>query len=55
MQTTSKQQLIKVEEGSIISPLGFSAAGLHTKVKRKRNDLGLIYCDVPAEAQLSIH
>ncbi|HLU22945.1 bifunctional glutamate N-acetyltransferase/amino-acid acetyltransferase ArgJ [Lederbergia graminis] len=50
MQTTSNQQLIKVEEGSIVSPLGFSATGLHTKVKRKRNDLGLIYCDVPAEA-----
>ena len=50
MQSTSNQQLIKIEEGSIISPLGFSAAGLHTKVKRKRNDLGLIYCDVPAES-----
>jgi len=50
VQITGKEQILKLEEGSIITPLGFSAAGLHTKVKRKRNDLGLIYCDVPAEA-----
>ncbi|MCR2822883.1 bifunctional glutamate N-acetyltransferase/amino-acid acetyltransferase ArgJ [Lederbergia panacisoli] len=50
LQITGKEDIVKVEEGTIITPLGFSAAGLHTKVKRKRNDLGLIYCDVPAEA-----
>ncbi|MBS4203476.1 bifunctional glutamate N-acetyltransferase/amino-acid acetyltransferase ArgJ [Lederbergia citrea] len=50
MQTKSKQQILKVEEGSIVTPLGFSTAGLHTKVKRKRNDLGVVYCDVPADS-----
>ncbi|MBS4199095.1 bifunctional glutamate N-acetyltransferase/amino-acid acetyltransferase ArgJ [Bacillus sp. FJAT-49732] len=50
MQITGKEQILKIEEGTVITPLGFSAAGLHTKVKRKRNDLGLIYCEVPAEA-----
>lgn len=45
-----KQLINKIDNGSIVSPLGFSAAGLHTKVKRKRKDLGLIYCDVPAES-----
>lgn len=47
---TTKGKLQKIEEGSIISPIGFSTAGVHTKVKRKRNDLGVIYSDVPAEA-----
>ncbi|MBS4194120.1 bifunctional glutamate N-acetyltransferase/amino-acid acetyltransferase ArgJ [Lederbergia citri] len=50
VQITGKEQIVKVEEGTIITPLGFSAAGIHTKVKRKRNDMGLIYCEVPAEA-----
>lgn len=50
VQITGKEQIVKVDEGTINTPLGFSAAGLHTKVKRKRNDLGLIYCDVPAAA-----
>ncbi|MCM3109693.1 bifunctional glutamate N-acetyltransferase/amino-acid acetyltransferase ArgJ [Lederbergia lenta] len=50
MQLEYKQKLIKNKEGSIISPIGFTAAGIHTKVKRKRKDLGVILCDVPAEA-----
>src|SRR5690625_6138711 len=29
---------------------GFKAAGLHSGVKRKRNDLGIIYSEVPAQA-----
>lgn len=40
----------KITEGSILSPAGFKVAGLHSGVKRKRKDLGLIYCDVPASA-----
>ncbi|WP_048601176.1 bifunctional glutamate N-acetyltransferase/amino-acid acetyltransferase ArgJ [Rubeoparvulum massiliense] len=43
-------EVIKVEDGSIITPQGFSAAGLHTGVKRKRNDLGILLSTVPAEA-----
>lgn len=37
-------------DGSIITPRGFQAAGLHSGVKRKRKDLGLIYCERPAQA-----
>ncbi|HEU5141407.1 MAG TPA: bifunctional ornithine acetyltransferase/N-acetylglutamate synthase, partial [Bacillales bacterium] len=40
----------KVENGSIISAKGFSAAGMHTGMKRKRNDLGAIVCEVPADS-----
>lgn len=37
-------------EPRITSPRGFQAAGLHAGIKRKRKDLGLILCDVPASA-----
>lgn len=50
MKITSKQNIVKVEEGTIVTPAGFSVAGIHTKVKRKRNDLGVIYCEVPASS-----
>jgi len=39
-----------VPEAKITSPLGFSAAGIHCGIKRKRKDLGLIVCSVPAVA-----
>ncbi len=39
-----------VLSGSILTPKGFQATGIHTKVKRKRNDLGAILCDVPASS-----
>ncbi|OYD08073.1 bifunctional glutamate N-acetyltransferase/amino-acid acetyltransferase ArgJ [Paludifilum halophilum] len=35
-------------EPEITSPKGFSAAGVHCGMKRRRNDIGLIFCDVPA-------
>nr|GGG88382.1 arginine biosynthesis bifunctional protein ArgJ [Virgibacillus oceani] len=47
---TIDQQIMKKEEGTIITPAGFQVAGLHSGVKRKRNDLGIITCDVPANA-----
>lgn len=39
-----------VEAGSLVTPKGFSAAGIHTGVKRYRLDLGVIYCEVPASS-----
>lgn len=47
----SQKNNIKLNEtGSIVTPKGFQAAGLHSGVKRKRNDLGVIYCENPANA-----
>ncbi|MFC0557718.1 bifunctional glutamate N-acetyltransferase/amino-acid acetyltransferase ArgJ [Halalkalibacter alkalisediminis] len=40
--------VIEIENGSIVTPRGFQATGLHSGVKRKRLDLGAIYCEVPA-------
>nr|WP_106587728.1 bifunctional glutamate N-acetyltransferase/amino-acid acetyltransferase ArgJ [Salsuginibacillus halophilus] len=39
----------KVDE-SITAPAGFFADGLHTSVKRRRKDLGVIFCEHPAAA-----
>ncbi|GGA43566.1 bifunctional glutamate N-acetyltransferase/amino-acid acetyltransferase ArgJ [Paenibacillus physcomitrellae] len=40
-----------VEDGSVTSPLGFQAGGLHCGLKKTdRNDLGVILCEVPAVA-----
>lgn len=33
-----------------MTPSGFKAAGLHSGVKRKRKDLGIVTCDKPANA-----
>ncbi|MGH2248589.1 bifunctional ornithine acetyltransferase/N-acetylglutamate synthase, partial [Enterococcus faecalis] len=40
-------ELIK---GNIASPKGFYADGKHAGLKRKRNDIGWIYSEVPANA-----
>src|SRR5699024_7117336 len=50
MMVIVEEKMKKIENGSIITPKGFQAAGLHSGVKRKRNDLGLIYCENPANA-----
>lgn len=47
---TMNHKLKKIDNGSIITPAGFQVAGLHAGVKRKRNDLGVIYCEKPADA-----
>ncbi|MDO7906580.1 bifunctional glutamate N-acetyltransferase/amino-acid acetyltransferase ArgJ [Paenibacillus sp. JX-17] len=40
-----------IEGGSIVTPQGFSAGGLHCGLKKNgRNDLGVIVCEVPAAA-----
>ncbi|PTG29612.1 ornithine acetyltransferase [Staphylococcus capitis] len=41
---------MKVIEGNIASPLGFSADGLHAGFKRKKLDFGWIVSEVPANA-----
>lgn len=40
-----------VADGSVTTPKGFRAGGLHCGLKKTaRNDLGVIVCDVPAQA-----
>src|SRR5690625_4626111 len=40
----------EVTNGTITTPKGFQVAGLHSGVKRKRNDLGVIFCETAANA-----
>ncbi|MDV2685014.1 bifunctional ornithine acetyltransferase/N-acetylglutamate synthase [Alkalihalophilus lindianensis] len=44
------EQVTKLDEGGITTPKGFQAVGIHTGVKRKRNDLGAITSEVPCSA-----
>lgn len=50
--TTLYQEMYEVvENGTITTPRGFKAAGLHCGLKKsERYDLGAIYCEVPAVA-----
>lgn len=45
-ETAVKYQVMNVP--SITSPKGFTASGIHCGIKRKRLDLGLLVCEVPA-------
>ncbi|QGQ93539.1 bifunctional glutamate N-acetyltransferase/amino-acid acetyltransferase ArgJ [Paenibacillus psychroresistens] len=48
---TGKPLFTIVPEGSITTPQGFRAGGLHCGLKKtERHDLGVIVCDVPAAA-----
>jgi glutamate N-acetyltransferase/amino-acid N-acetyltransferase len=45
------KQFAVVEGGSVTTPKGFRAGGLHCGLKKtERHDLGIIVCDVPATA-----
>lgn len=44
------EQIEHVKSGSIVTPKGFQTGGLHSGVKRSRNDLGVIYSTTPAHA-----
>src|SRR5690625_4537497 len=50
MSDVKTQKVKQVETGSLVSPKGFQVTGLHSGVKRKRNDLGVIYSEQPASA-----
>ena len=52
MGTNVEQQTFTVvENGTIVTPGGFTAGGLHCGLKKtSRNDIGAIRCDVPATA-----
>lgn len=47
----NNDQFTVIENGSITTPQGFRSGGLHCGLKKtNRNDLGAIYCEVPASA-----
>lgn len=51
MDTAIKRLSVNpIEAGSIITPKGFYAAGIHSGVRENRLDLGVIFCEVPASS-----
>ncbi|MGF9963047.1 bifunctional glutamate N-acetyltransferase/amino-acid acetyltransferase ArgJ [Bacillus rhizoplanae] len=38
----------KIENGSIVTPKGFAAIGIHAGLRKERKDMGAIVCEVPA-------
>src|SRR5690625_881912 len=46
MEVTNVKQ---VDNGSIVTPKGFHVTGVYSGVKRKRNDLGAIFSEKPAQ------
>lgn len=42
--------MVEIIEGGITTPQGFKAAGVHSGVKYRSLDLGLLYSEVPAKA-----
>lgn len=41
---------MKTIDGGITSPKGFKAVGFHAGIRKKKNDMALIYSEVPAKA-----
>ena len=42
--------MVEIIDGGITTPQGFKAAGVHSGVKYRSLDLGLLYSEVPAKA-----
>ena len=38
----------KIENGSIVTPKGFAAIGIHAGLRKEKKDMGAILCEVPA-------
>lgn len=49
IQSIKEAPLYEIQAGSILSPKGFMAAGVCSGVREARNDLGILFSEVPAE------
>ena len=47
-QLVQTKQVVTLKNGSITTPKGYYAGGLHCGIKRKRLDLGWLFSEVPA-------
>lgn len=50
MNAVSNHEITEVKDGSILSPIGFTADGIEVGMKKDRKDLGVIFSEVPATA-----
>lgn len=49
MQLVSQTEVTELPTGSIITPKGFTAAGVHAGLRYSKKDLGIILSDTPAQ------
>ena len=42
--------MVEIIDGGVTTPQGYTAAGVHSGVKYRSLDLGVLYSDVPANA-----
>ncbi|WP_078548143.1 bifunctional ornithine acetyltransferase/N-acetylglutamate synthase [Litchfieldia alkalitelluris] len=48
--TTDKVKINKLDNGSIVTPRGFTSAGIHAGLRYAKKDIGVIVCEVPASS-----
>lgn len=48
MKVKEKEEIVKVQGGTILSPKGYQAGGLHIGLRYAKKDFGVIYSEVPA-------
>jgi len=48
LTTVETTNIKKLEEGSIVTPKGFLASGVHAGLRHTKKDLGVLMCEVPA-------
>lgn len=50
LKTKQTNELLKIKNGTVVSPKGFLAAGVHAGLRKSKNDLGIILSEVPANS-----
>jgi glutamate N-acetyltransferase/amino-acid N-acetyltransferase len=50
MKTLLKEKMVEIKNGNILSPQGFTAAGVHAGLRYAKKDLGVIISEIPASA-----
>ena len=52
---TSTIEMKKLSSNNIVSPKGFTAAGVHCGIKHKKKDLAILVSEVPASCSRCIY
>lgn len=50
MQLLLKDKMVEIENGNVLSPQGFTTAGVHAGLRYAKKDLGIIISEIPASA-----
>src|SRR5919205_2257245 len=45
-----KDKIVEIENGNILSPQGFTTAGVHAGLRYAKKDLGVIISEIPASS-----